>query len=224
MMTVRLPDTLRPLILRIGITDDATFNAVSAALDSMPATVDKGRIVRHAVAACQGLDEREVRSIAEGALGLRSLFAYQNSNEREFIAGLLVSLESKKGEASGGFDAGAFSVRSERLLQSKALGISAKALQLLFESRRHIVGSRVLTDIRPIFGDNATEAPIAAIVTHTLRLQFHEADRNSELFFSLDRQDVATLVEALRRAIEKEDSLNEYFDNKGLQIIESAPK
>jgi hypothetical protein len=223
MTPVRLPPTLLPLVLRIASIDDHLFDKLLHAVNTMPSTVDRDTIVKHALQVCKDDNEDEVRASVEGSLGLRSIFDYQDLPEDDFISGLVVSLATSKDDAARNFNAERFSHRVARLLESESLAIRAKALQLLFESRRHIVGSRVLTDARPIFGEDATQAPLAAIITHTLRLQFHESEGSRELFFSFDTQDIASLIEALNRALEKDDSIRRYFANKGLPIIDSSP-
>jgi len=217
---VRVTAGLRPAILQVGDADNDFFAAVLDGIQTMPYTVDRQSIVRHVVARCAQLDAQAVKRFVEGILAVISLFVYYSLDKDEFVEDISEGLRLKADE-SPGFDHVTFGARIRVLLDVQRLIVSAKAFELLFESRRHVVGSRVLTDVRPIFGDDATQAPLAAIITHTLKLQFHEAEGTRELFLSFDKQDMHTLLNGLQRAIDKESTLAATYQGSGFTIVAS---
>ena len=97
-----------------------------------------------------------------------------------------------------------FKERIVTLLSLDALHlIEAKAKELLQEAQRLLLDARILTDIRPVFGEDIGENPTAFILTHTLKLHYHEGGEHREFFVALDEQDIASLKRMSERAQRK---------------------
>jgi hypothetical protein len=115
--------------------------------------------------------------------------------------------------------------RLSALLPLNALNIiseKGKELQAMGEKILH--EAQILTDIRPVFGDSLDEAPKAAVVIHTLRIDYHESVTppcHRELFFSLDADDIAQLKKTLERAEAKEKSLRLVLEKAQLKSIDN---
>jgi len=99
-----------------------------------------------------------------------------------------------------------FAQRLTALLAVESFDIVAlKAKGLQEESERTFCEARILTDIRPVFGNKVEDAPTAAIVVHTLKLVYHEMSGHKEFFLALDEDDIASLKKTLERAEAKEE-------------------
>jgi hypothetical protein len=157
-------------------------------------------------------------SIAESIVGaLYSLYAVQNSMEsasaelaEEVTAAAERTPLQKTVERAG----------REHAVQtlSKLLGISrmaekTKALDLLSEFDRNFHSARILTDIRPVFGDDPAKPPQEAYITHTLKITYHENRDTKNSFYALDSDDLRELGEAIERAEVKERSLRKFLDS-----------
>ena len=68
--------------------------------------------------------------------------------------------------------------------------------------------AKILSDIRPIFGPKIESGPVAAVVTHTLKLGYHEEGEHKQFFVVLDDADLVTFQEVIQRAREKSDALD----------------
>jgi hypothetical protein len=75
-------------------------------------------------------------------------------------------------EVANSDDISAFMPVVDRLLQTPSLSITAKARALLTDGNSYC-RSRVLTDVRPVFGTDITENPKAAMGVHHLTLSYH---------------------------------------------------
>jgi len=64
-----------------------------------------------------------------------------------------------------------------------------------------------MTDIRPIFGDDATEVPAAAVLTHMLKIQYYHNGEPNDFFVVLDNLNLWTLRQVIERAEEKAATL-----------------
>jgi len=76
--------------------------------------------------------------------------------------------------------------------------------------------AKILSDIRPVFGDDLSEGPISAVITHTLKLAYHEGGEHKEFFIVMDQQDLITLFEVIDRAHEKEQALTGLLQKSGI--------
>lgn len=114
--------------------------------------------------------------------------------------------------------------RLSRLLEIELLKISAKAATLQTEHERLLCSARVLTDARPVYGASASDKPAAMIITHELKLTFHEGPRGTlqEIYIGLGPGELEELRSQLQRAEEKAKSLREAL--RPTQIIFFEPK
>jgi hypothetical protein len=109
--------------------------------------------------------------------------------------------------------------RIGRLLGSPALRTSGKALDLLYSNERNFVGSRIVSDIRPIFGDDAAEVPSAVVIAHRLEVEYVDpAGHNRTLQFALDHEDLATLRSTVERAQTKASVMESLVERAGLAV------
>jgi hypothetical protein len=100
-----------------------------------------------------------------------------------------------------------FQKQLEQLLSNeKILGVSAKAVSVASDTQRHVHSVRILTDARPIFGENAKDGPQAFTVIHTLKIDYSQDDNDHSWFVSLDGDDLESLQGAVDRALAKERS------------------
>src|SRR5258708_22774066 len=102
-----------------------------------------------------------------------------------------------------------FHERLTRLLDIESLSIAAKGAALQSEHEHLFCSARVLTDARPVYGKSVTHPPVAMIITHELKLSYHEGPggRVREFYIGLHSGDIVALQEHLQRAEDKAKSL-----------------
>lgn len=115
-----------------------------------------------------------------------------------------------------------FRERLTRMLDIESLSIAAKGAALQSEHEHLFCSARVLTDARPVYGKNVTDPPVAMIITHELKLSYHEGPggRIREFYIGLDSSDIAVLQEQLQRAKDKATSLRTALDLSKLKFID----
>jgi len=104
-------------------------------------------------------------------------------------------------------DKAAIRDRFKRLLNIKSLSMISKASRLQREGERLYCGAMILSDIRPVFGDDIASGPGSAVLTHTLKLSYHGDDGHRDFFVVLDSEDLKALGEVVDRAQAKDESL-----------------
>jgi hypothetical protein len=166
-----------------------------------------------------GISKSEFRSIVQaiGSLHSGQLTVDVKRDEflrdilsSEFVSGMTDAQQSNLGE------------RLPALFSIKALFISAKAVNVMFDTPAHFTGVRILTDLRPVFDRSDANTIEAAVITHTLRLNYHGTERE-ELFLAVDSNDLDRIQDAIVRAREKAKAIESAVTKSGITILK-VPK
>ncbi len=94
-----------------------------------------------------------------------------------------------------------------RLLADNGLVVASKSIYLRRDYEHTFCRARILTDIRPVFGEDPTPPPSAAIIIHALQLVYHEGSSTKEIHIALDGGDLSSLKLQIERAQDKAKSL-----------------
>jgi hypothetical protein len=97
--------------------------------------------------------------------------------------------------------------RFEQLLSTNSFNLLSKAKRLQRDGERLYCDAKILSDIRPVFSHNPTSRPLGAVVTHTLRLGYHESGDHKEFRVILDSVDLDALADVIFRAQAKDGTL-----------------
>ena len=106
------------------------------------------------------------------------------------------------------------------LSKPSALSLTNKAIDLITEREKIWLSSRVITDVRPIFGDGDEIKFEASLIIHNLKIQFKENKLIKEFYFALDSEDLTNLKEQIIRAEEKEKILKSMLNEKSIKIVD----
>ncbi len=106
--------------------------------------------------------------------------------------------------------------RLTQLLAVPSFEVSAKALGVFGEHQLIYESARVFSDIRPVFGDDVSSDPAAAVVFHNLKIEYVEGTESKELYLALDGEDLDELIGVLSRAKQKEASIQAMLSKQNL--------
>jgi hypothetical protein len=100
------------------------------------------------------------------------------------------------------------------------VGTAAKTGRVMTEHERIFVDARILTDVRPIFHQDLSEKPNAAVLVHMLRITTRDifAKQQAE-YFALDSNDIRLMKQLLDRAIKKEETLTSLMKGSGVEVL-----
>ena len=107
------------------------------------------------------------------------------------------------------------------LLNSGKLDLLGKASALTLDHEHFLWESRIMTDIRPVFGSDPAGSPSGATIAHTLKLTY--ADDNNQrrdFYVAMDAVDLRNLQDALHRAEKKSGSLKSMLEAAGIPFID----
>lgn len=107
------------------------------------------------------------------------------------------------------------------LSRERTVGTAAKAGPVQTDHERIFCGARILTDLRPIYHFDVSEKPSAATIVHMLKITHRDRfDKEHDLFFALDSNDLAALKRVVERATEKEKTLRDVMKDSGVTILD----
>ncbi len=107
----------------------------------------------------------------------------------------------------------------ELVVSSRVLRASIKAWALLSDEERIYLNGRVLTDVRPVFGDDDCNTLLASVVLHTLKIATQVDGRPKNIHVALDTDDLVDLRRAIDRALDKAKVLGEQLSATALAPV-----
>lgn len=114
-----------------------------------------------------------------------------------------------------------FRSRIHSLLSAKALRVSSRADDIQHEQANSFSGIRILTDIRTVFDDDATEAQ-GALIIHQLKLTYFCSGEYRDIYIAMDNADLRSIRSAVDRAERKTDTLKKVLQKTTLTYFEST--
>ncbi|MFO8009045.1 MAG: hypothetical protein R6V05_15070 [Candidatus Brocadiia bacterium] len=111
---------------------------------------------------------------------------------------------------------------STALLMEEPLGVTAKAFDVATDHQRVFASARILSDVRPVFHEDPSEKPRAAVVLHSLKISYYEGGTQQDFFVALDVEDLRALNETVARALSKEAALGSLLKEQGITWLKPA--
>jgi hypothetical protein len=217
---LNIPERFRMGVSKIGKLDDATVRQIRSALDSVIGSVEAsdvptagerpGSVAATALASiAPTIAEADFKQVAET---LNALYGVRSSRDvpvekfAEEVADAMESLDAPLRLER--HERAAFVSKMVILLSADVFGIVSKAWDLRTDDERVFCHARIITDLRPVFGQKVEDGPRAMVVVHLLKLAFHRgSEKHQEFYVSLDGEDLTTLRTLIDRAEAKAKTL-----------------
>jgi hypothetical protein len=201
---------------RLAALDDASFERLAVAVENTPPALRSPHRLYHLVADASGLPFDEVSEALFGVMSIASGLTRDGLAAQELAESIVADgIDS---------DRPRFDTRFARLFQSDLVQVTVRAAEIAIADQRALLQSRIVTDVRPIFpalaSDNGEFRPRAALITHSLQLEYQEDGESRTFVVSIDRLDVERLLLALNRAEEKATSLVELISRMGIPYVD----
>ena len=124
----------------------------------------------------------------------------------------LVQVNDSLGDDAGGADL-------TPLLENPVLVRLAKSADLATANERQMHLARIITDIRPVFKENATESIESVLVAQTLQLMYLRDGKFEEIYISLDYEDLQQIQDQVVRALEKRETARDFAQRAGARML-----
>lgn len=223
MATISIPKPIRAGFTKLAEISDDSFRAVISAFENIPLRIRQHIIFDDAELEDQGVSADVVRAVKDAVFPLYSGLATGTVTIPGYVNDITESLrEFEQDEGSWVKSEAAvdkFRERLTRLLNVNTLQTVAKAHDVLLEHDQAFSTARVLTDVRPIFGDDVESAPTAAVIVHMLNIAHYGGSDRGQFVVALDTKDIELLIEVLERAKKKTESLKSVIESSGMTYI-----
>ncbi len=199
-------------IKKIKELSDASLQQLLAALRSAPLIPDCEDLAKKIASNVPSVKPDDLTNILEGLSSLYHIREMAGVKPAKFLSDLMSDIRNIKGP---GWPITGDSVKVIResfnnLLNIQPLIIISKAAELQREGDQFYCDSKILSDVRPVFGKEIRR-PEGAVITHTLRLGYHEGlmGVHREFHIVLERDDLESLIYTLERAQAKDKALRD---------------
>jgi hypothetical protein len=198
--------------------------------------------------ALSGKDRKEAKGVIEVLFKLYNLYDYTGEDIESIVAAVIDSFrEIDRKEIKKVSPTNIKSFRlfvKELLLLHETLGVRAKAYRLMPQHQHTFRRSEIYSDIRAVFRpdnpdiravfrpdnpdiravfrpDNPDIKPAAAVIVHSLKIDYYEDYEEKAFYFGLSINDLNQLKNSVERAIKKYDCLKTMIiDNLAIQCLE----
>ncbi|MBU1426291.1 MAG: hypothetical protein KKH12_14010 [Gammaproteobacteria bacterium] len=201
---LRIPaEGFKGLDILQGLQPDGLQELISA-LIRVPLSFDREKFFSAVQQEVKLIALTDLQILLRTVFSLHVTYSYSNRKLDTFLDDVIKALKENDefGKQFSKTDWTKFRSILEKLFSIDSLLCLSKAVDIVSEHSRIFTGSRVLTDIRPVFGSN--ESQISALfVSHNLKLEYFENGEERELFVALDDEDIESLIETLQRSQKK---------------------
>jgi hypothetical protein len=167
-----------------------------------------------------GFSSEETESLKNSIDTMYTVRTYTAVPVEELVSDVCEALKADNELPLG--DESKFRDRLLRILSIDALNVAAKAVLLQNEHEHDFCSARILTDARPVYGEDPVAPPAAMIVTHTLKLTYHQGagGRLHEIYLAFGSRDLQELRDVLDRAEAKAKSLRDILEGSKIRFID----
>jgi hypothetical protein len=213
----KIPERYRRGLSKLRILSDQNIAELCSALGRSQATSKFSNFSATVAGEIKGIKKEDVDDILQS---LYSLSVYRVDSEEpiakvvsDVAAGLRVTEKGEPGPSDQ--EELRFKERLSKILSIDSLSVAAKAAKLKIDYSRNFCDAKVFSDIRPVFAA-PDQKPIGTVVTHTLRVEYHENGEHKEFYVALDGEELGKLRKAIERAELKAASLRSLIKEIGI--------
>jgi hypothetical protein len=208
-MPLEIPEEYRAAIGKIvGLPEEGVAQLISAisSVKIRSSASEMTDAIRGQVTSINGDD---LKDIVEALYSLYHVREFSEVRLERFISDIVASVLKDEDLGASKEDVPRLRKIFRRLLNIDTLNALTKAIKLQRDGERIYCDSRIITDIRPIFGGEVSEAPSSAVIRHTFKIGYHrDGDGPHQAFYvAMDEADLHSLFAVIGRAIEKSETL-----------------
>jgi hypothetical protein len=223
MAQLKIPDEYAPGLAQIVSLPDEAIRELGSALEESPPSLEVKAVTSFVAAKMPAMSSKDLNRILVALLSLYSVRAVSEAGTDEFVDDISQAMKRSRRPELGLNDPDIerrFRDRLKRLLDFSALKTASKAEFLQHEYEHSLCAARIFTDARPIFDEDPTSPPSAVVITHMLKLAYHEGGKLEEIHIALDSADLLKLKSLIDRAESKAAGLRRVFGTATIPVIE----
>jgi hypothetical protein len=206
-MALKVPERYIPMLNAVRNLSESAASELVRALEAATLTSSHDEMTEQIADKVPSIPKEELRNIVNVIYSLYHVREFSELNRNSFLDELIDSLREHADPKISAEELPAIRKRFKGLLSIKSLEGLSKAVALQREGERLYGEAKIISDIRPVFGDDVEARPVAAVITHTLKIEYHENDGHKNFFIALDEYDLDDLEQIIKRAKAKAKTL-----------------
>ncbi|MBD2778709.1 hypothetical protein [Iningainema tapete] len=222
MRIAQIPNQVKSGIFQLIKISEHNFEQVISAIKSAPVAFNVNQILLEFQNHLENLDDENVRDIVRAILSFFALRESTNSSIEQISEDLIEAILSDDDFVKEFSDEqlDSFKDRLVKLLEiDTSLKLSTKAVNLLQEYERILLESRIITDIRPLLSTDSDKDVTGALIVHTLKIEYRDADGFKEFYVALDSKDLQNLREQLNKAEETANAIEKMLSKANITYL-----
>ena len=202
-INLRVPEPVQDGIKQLANLDETAVESLLSVLQEQKPVFSPPQLIQQIENTAPSLSSEEVNGIIFSLISLSSARHVYDSTVEEIAT---TAVDSIKSDVASEKLQGLENTLS-KLLQTESILITSKALEMQNTHQRVFNRCQIVTDIRPLFLEDVSEAPSVTLIVHSLILTYIENGEKKEFFIALDNEDLAKIQAQVTRAQGKVDSL-----------------
>jgi len=219
MAELKVPETHKKGILKLFELSDDSFDEIVSALEGIGPKFSPEQLSAEVVSKIEGISSADLVEMIAALLSLIFHRVHDDTPPEE-LAEQVVQAMTEAVTKDLRNKQELLKQRLVRLFKIEALLVAAKAAGVLQSHENTFCNARILTDMRPVFGSDATVTPNTAVIVHMLNLSYHHEGELKELYIAMDTIDIEILREVLDRADLKCQSLKSLIQRAGVTYLD----
>lgn len=215
-MALEIPIEEVSTIAAIRTLPVASVDDLIAALAGAPLISDPKEMTAYIAKQLPSLSAKQLSPVLDTLYMLYYIRGLSGATEGRFLNDLMDGIHELPDLKLTHQDLAKLRARFKKLLSINTLTAISKAARLQRDGERLYCESKILSDIRPVFGPDPTASPVGAVLTHTLKLLYHLGKEHKEFHVVLDSDDLEALNDVIIRARFKDKSLRNFLDSTKL--------
>jgi hypothetical protein len=214
----RIPEDYKFGIKVIIALKDSDLAKIIQILNGTPVVLNVRKFNQKIFSQIDFIEPQEAKNLIDTIGSLYDLRLSLNISNEEF-ADEIVEVIQESSDKSLKLDEGNvenFKQRLSSLLDIESLSLRAKATNLIVDHQTIFRDAKLISDIRPIFGNDVEEKPIATVLIHTLKIEYVENNDLRDFHVALDDKDVTNLIALLKHTQLKAENLKGFVKSVGL--------
>lgn len=224
MAEFRVPQRVRSALIKLAEQSDEAIDELGALLESNPDMLTSRLAALEGSAKLTHVRTDDAFSIVEAVIPV--LYFHASNPSATFVRDIVRALTTgEKTDQKLDKKAGEpFKRNLTRILSRSGIVLKTKAVSVATDAQRLFSNARILTDLRPVFGEDVSEQALGTVILHSLKIGFAENGRENEFFVTLDSKDLRNLQGHIARALSKEASLKTFVEGTHLKLIDTSSK
>ena len=205
MPALRIPAEYERGFVFVSQLPEADFGKILGALNEASPTSYADDMVL-ALGKVADYTKEDLETFVDTLLSLYRLRSHADIKIDDFIddlAGAIREGDNKDLQAISPERLSALVGRLKSLLTVRSILMRTKVRELRTDFANIFYDAKMISDIRPVWNGDVTQAPEGVVVTNTLKLEYHHVGGHGEIYICLDADDLDILASVLRRAQDK---------------------